>query len=63
MKRNVTTEQVGGSALYLLSDLAAGVTVAVHKVDRGYDVVRMLRTDAAAEAAEMLANFRTQGSG
>ncbi len=63
MKRNVTTEQVGGAALYLLSDLAAGVTGEVHHVDSGYHVVGMLRTDAAAEAAEMLANFRTQDSG
>jgi enoyl-[acyl-carrier protein] reductase I len=63
MKRNVTIEQVGGAGLYLLSDLSAGVTGEVHHVDSGYHVVGMLRTDAAAEAAEMLANFRTQGSG
>jgi enoyl-[acyl-carrier protein] reductase I len=63
MKRNVTTEQVGGAGLYLLSDLSAGVTGEVHHVDSGYHVVGMLRTDATAEAAEMLANFRTQDSG
>jgi enoyl-[acyl-carrier protein] reductase I len=63
MKRNVTIEQVGGAGLYLLSDLSAGVTGEVHHVDSGYHVVGMLRTDAAAEAAELLANFRTQDSG
>jgi enoyl-[acyl-carrier protein] reductase I len=63
LKRNVTTEQVGGAGLYLLSDLAAGVTGEVHHVDSGYHVVGMLRTDATAEAAELLANFRTQDAG
>jgi len=63
LKRNVTIEQVGGAALYLLSELSAGVTGEVHHVDSGYHVVGMLRTDATSEAAEMLANFRTQDSG
>jgi enoyl-[acyl-carrier protein] reductase I len=63
MKRNVTIDQVGGAGLYLLSDLSAGVTGEVHHVDSGYHVVGMLRTDATAEAAEMLANFRTQDPG
>ncbi|HLB80797.1 MAG TPA: enoyl-ACP reductase FabI [Dongiaceae bacterium] len=57
LRRNVTIEQVGGAALYLLSDLAAGVTGEVHHVDSGYHVVGMLRPDAAAEVAEMLRRF------
>ncbi len=39
--RNVTIDDVGGSALYLLSDLSSGVTGEVHHVDSGYHVVGM----------------------
>ena len=46
MKRNVTIEDVGKSALYLLSDLASGVTGEVHHVDCGYHVVGMKAVDA-----------------
>ncbi len=46
LKRNVTIEDVGGSALYLLSDLASGVTGEVHHVDCGYHVVGMKAEDA-----------------
>lgn len=46
MKRNVTIEDVGGSALYLLSDLASGVTGETHHVDMGYHVVGMKAEDA-----------------
>ena len=41
LARNVTIEDVGGAAVYLLSDLAAGVTGEVHHVDCGYHVVGM----------------------
>lgn len=46
LKRNVTTDQVGGAGLYLLSDLSAGVTGEVHHVDSGYHVVGMKAADA-----------------
>ncbi len=46
LRRNVTIEEVGGSGLYLLSDLAAGVTGEVHHVDSGYHVVGMKNPDA-----------------
>src|SRR5213082_334747 len=46
LQRNVTIEEVGGSAVYLLSDLASGVTGEVHHVDCGYHVVGMKRADA-----------------
>jgi enoyl-[acyl-carrier protein] reductase I len=46
LKRNVTIEDVGRSALYLLSDLASGVTGEVHHVDCGYHVVGMKAVDA-----------------
>lgn len=41
MRRNVTIDDVGGSALYLLSDLSRGVTGEVHFVDSGYHVTSM----------------------
>jgi len=45
--RNVTIEDVGGAGLYLLSDLASGVTGEIHHVDAGYNVIGMKREDAA----------------
>ena len=46
LRRNVTIEDVGGAALYLLSDLASGVTGEIHHVDGGYNVVGMKAEDA-----------------
>jgi enoyl-[acyl-carrier protein] reductase I len=46
MRRNVTIEDVGGAGLYLLSDLASGVTGEIHHVDAGYNVVGMKAEDA-----------------
>ena len=46
LKRNVSIEEVGGSGLYLLSDLSAGVTGEVHHVDSGYHIVGMKAVDA-----------------
>jgi len=46
LKRNVTIEDVGGAGLYLLSDLASGVTGEIHHVDAGYNVVGMKAEDA-----------------
>lgn len=48
LKKNVTTEQVGNSAMYLLSDLSSGVTGEIHYVDSGYNIMGM----AAAEQTE-----------
>ncbi|MAY85722.1 MAG: enoyl-[acyl-carrier-protein] reductase FabI [Pseudooceanicola sp.] len=46
LRRNVTIDDVGGSALYLLSDLGGGVTGEVLHVDAGYHVVGMKAVDA-----------------
>ncbi|WP_068089873.1 enoyl-ACP reductase FabI [Novosphingobium rosa] len=46
LRRNVTIEDVGGSALYFLSDLASGVTGEIHHVDAGYNLVGMKQEDA-----------------
>ncbi|KKI18529.1 enoyl-ACP reductase [Sphingomonas sp. Ag1] len=46
MRRNVTIDDVGGAGLYLLSDLASGVTGEIHHVDAGYNVIGMKAEDA-----------------
>jgi enoyl-[acyl-carrier protein] reductase I len=46
LKRNVTTDEVGTSGLYLLSDLSTGVTGEIHHVDSGYHTVGMKAVDA-----------------
>ena len=46
LKRNVTIDDVGGAGLYLLSDLASGVTGEIHHVDAGYNVIGMKAEDA-----------------
>jgi enoyl-[acyl-carrier protein] reductase I len=46
LRRNVTIEDVGGAALYLLSQLASGVTGEIHHVDAGYNVIGMKAEDA-----------------
>jgi enoyl-[acyl-carrier protein] reductase I len=46
LRRNVTLEDVGKSALYLLSDLGSGVTGEVLHVDAGYHAVGMKAVDA-----------------
>ena len=60
LRRTVTIEEIGGSGVYLLSDLSTGVTGEIHYVDSGYNIVSMphpeaLKTvDAAETAAEAL---------
>lgn len=54
MHRNVTIEDVGKSGLYLLSDLASGVTGEIHYVDNGYNVIGMMDVHSTAQIAEML---------
>lgn len=47
MRRNVTKEQVGQSAVYLLSDMAEGVSGEIHYVDVGYNIMGMSVLDDA----------------
>ncbi len=49
LRRTPTLDEVGGSALYLLSDLGSGVTGEVHFVDCGYSTVAMPTLDALKE--------------
>jgi enoyl-[acyl-carrier protein] reductase I len=60
LKRNVSLDQVGGAAVYLLSDLANGVTGEVHHVDSGYHVVGMMAVDAAPEVSQLLQGLAPQ---
>ncbi len=57
MRRNVTTIEVGHSALYLLSDLGSGVTGEVMHVDSGYHNIGMMAVEQAAPVTELLSGF------
>ena len=46
LRRSITIEDVGGSALYLLSDLSNGVTGEIHFVDSGYNIISMPHPDS-----------------
>lgn len=52
LKRNITHEEVGQSGLYLLSDMASGVTGEIHYVDAGYNITGMKAEDAPDIALE-----------
>ena len=54
LRRNVTTQDVGGAGLFLLSDLGAGVTGEIMYVDSGYNTIGMVQVDSAKETAELL---------
>jgi len=57
LRRNVTIQDVGRSALFLLSDLGSGVTGENLHVDAGYHTVGMARVDTAAETGALLASL------
>lgn len=57
LRRNVTQEEVGKTALYLLSDLGTAVTGENIHVDAGYHVVGMAAIDTAAQTSELLASI------
>ncbi len=56
--RNTTTQECGGAALYLLSDLGTGTTGEVLHVDSGYHVVGMLNVDNAPVTGELLSGMQ-----
>ena len=57
LRRTVALEEIGGAALYLLSDLSTGVTGDIHFVDSGYNIIAMPHPEAlkSAEEAERIA--------
>ncbi len=44
--RGITLDEIGGAALYLLSDLSTGTTGEIHFVDSGYNIIAMPHPDA-----------------
>jgi enoyl-[acyl-carrier protein] reductase I len=50
--RGVTLDELGGSALYLLSELSGGVTGEIHYVDSGYNIISMPRPDELKNPVE-----------
>lgn len=61
LRRNVTIQEVGNCALYLLSDLGTGMTGENLHVDAGYHTVGMARVDTAAETGALLASLGPSG--
>ncbi|MEA2841561.1 MAG: enoyl-[acyl-carrier protein] reductase [Methylobacteriaceae bacterium] len=57
LRKSVTVEEIGGSALYFLSDLSAGVTGEIHHIDAGYNIISMPRPEdmRASDFAQDLA--------
>jgi enoyl-[acyl-carrier protein] reductase I len=53
LRRGVTLEEIGGAALYLLSDLSSGVTGDIHFVDSGYNIITMPNPGELAKAGEL----------
>jgi len=62
LRRTVSIDEVGGSALYLLSDLSTGVTGEIHFVDSGYNIVSMPHPEAlkTVDDAETAAESRIE---
>ena len=56
--RNITIDDVGQSALYLLSDMSAGVTAEVLHVDAGIHKQGMINVEKAHEIADLLNTFK-----
>jgi enoyl-[acyl-carrier protein] reductase I len=58
LRKSVTIEEIGGSALYFLSNLSAGVTGEIHHIDAGYNIISMPRPETlrgSEDAAELAA--------
>jgi enoyl-[acyl-carrier protein] reductase I len=45
LRKSVSLEEIGGSALYFLSDLSGGVTGEIHHIDAGYNIISMPRSE------------------
>jgi enoyl-[acyl-carrier protein] reductase I len=54
LKRNVTTDEVGNSGMYLLSDLSSAVTGEIHYVDSGYNIMGMGMAETDEEGKTQL---------
>ena len=52
LRRGVTLDEIGGAALYLLSELSTGVTGDIHFVDSGYNIIAMPQPSALKNAEQ-----------
>jgi len=52
LRRGVTLDEIGGAAVYLLSDLSSGVTGNIEFVDSGYNIITMPQPSALKETGE-----------
>lgn len=52
LRRTATIEDIGGSALYLLSDLSNAVTGEIHYIDSGYNIISMPHPEALKQVDE-----------
>jgi enoyl-[acyl-carrier protein] reductase I len=59
--RTPSLDEVGGAALYLLSDLSTAVTGEIHYVDSGYNIVAMPRPETIKESGEGTASLQSNG--
>ena len=57
LKRNITQEDIGNAAVYLLSKLGSAVTGEIQHVDCGYHNVGMLAVDEAKNVSDLLNEF------
>src|ERR1700681_822046 len=53
LRRGVTLDEIGGAALYLLSELSSGVTGDIHFVDSGYNIITMPNPELLARSGEL----------
>jgi enoyl-[acyl-carrier protein] reductase I len=63
LRRTVTLEEIGNTALYLLSDLASAVTGEIHFVDSGYNIVSMPRLSGLKTLDEGNGNGHPEAAG
>ncbi len=61
MRRNTSIEEVGGSILYLMSELSNGVTGEIHYVDSGYNVMSMPSLEELKEQEHRKAVIEGEG--
>ncbi len=60
LRKNVTIEEVGNSAMYLLSDLSSGVTGEVHYVDAGYHIMGLAEVEEIDGKTTLLWDKKSQ---
>ena len=60
LKRNVSLDDIGNSATYLLSELGSAVTGEIQHVDCGYHTVGMVAVDETQKISELLGEFNKE---